>query len=389
MKWTTGLSRKPDTTPAFREASSRLDVASPAEVDLVLVFFSDNHTDNARDLALDMTRAFPNAVCVGCNAAGVVGVADHTDQESSLSVTAAVLPGVDLTPIRFEPDVHDRADFEWRGELGLDEGASPNFLVLSEASSFETEALLAALDRSFPEAAKFGGLVGTGAAAGNRLLLEGHVYTNGAVGLGLQGNLRVDTVVAQACRPIGEPLIVTEHTQNIIHRFDRGNPMEVFRDLVHSLEGAERELAQHSMFVGIGVENRRGEYGAGDFVIRNIIGFNPKNGDLAVAAPIDDLDVIQFHLMDPHTSTVTFEQAMGEFAAQVGPGGDSRGALLFSGIASGDSRSDKASQEADLLHEYLGGVPIGGFFAEGEIAPVGRKSCLHGYASTVTLIREA
>lgn len=388
MKWTTGLSRQADTIAALREAIDRLDVGSAEQVDVVLLFFSAGHTDNARELSLAAARDFPNAVCVGCNATGVVGSPAGSDEETSLSVTAGILPGVDVRPLRFEPDVHDRADFDWRGELGFADEQTPHFLILSDAASFETEGLLHALDRSFPQAAKFGGLIGADAAAGNRMLLEGHVFGTGAVGLAFDGDLRVDTVVAQACRPIGEPLIVTDHTHNIIHRFDRGNPMEVFRELVGNLEGAERELAQHSMYVGLGVDNRRGEYNAGDFVIRNIIGFNPKKGDLAVAAPIEDLQVLQFHLMDPRTSSAEFDRTMDDFAARLGECDEECGALLFSGMASGDSRSDKAMHESKTLHEHLGQLPIAGFFSEGEIAPVGGKSCLHGYASSVTIFRE-
>ncbi|QDG54091.1 hypothetical protein FIV42_26125 [Persicimonas caeni] len=390
MKWTTGLSRKPETTQAFRDACAGLDVSSAAEVDVLLVFFSASHTDDVEELSLAMARDFPDAVCVGCNANGVIGAGDEAETGSSLAVTAGILPGVDVEPIRFEPDVHDRSDFDWRQQFGGDPEVAPNFLILSEPTTFETEELLTALDRAFPDSSKFGGLVsGGGQGQGSRLILEGHVYHGGAIGLAFSGDLRVDTVVAQACRPIGEPLIVTDHTQNIIHRFDRGNPMEVFRNLVHNLEGKERELAQHSMFVGIGVESKRGEYRPGDFVIRNIVGFNPKTGDLAVAAPIEDLDVLQFHLMDPRTSSYEFERVVEELAEALNDPCPSRGALLFSGTSNSEDLERKANEESQLLRDRLGQLPIGGFLSEGEIGPVGGKTCLHGYASMVAVFREA
>ena len=390
MKWTTSLSRKPDRTQAFREACANLDVASAAEVDVLLVFFSAADATEADELAVAMASEFPEAICVGCNATGVIGD-DQAEDGVSLAVTAGTLPGVEIEPIRFEPDVHDRPTFDWKQELGGEQsGRPPHFLILSEPSSFETEGLLAGLDEAFPDSEKFGALVsGNEEGVGNKLILEGHVYDKGAVGLAFSGDLRVDTVVAQACRPIGEPLIVTDHSQNIIHRFNRGNPMEVFRNLVHGLAGEERELAQHSMFVGIGMESPSGEYRAGDFIIRNIIGFNPKSGDLAVAAPIEDLDVLQFHLMDPKTSSHAFEQAMDEFAAKLGGTDETRGALLFSGSAHNNDQKGKASQESELVRQRFGPVPIGGISCDGEIAQVGHKTWLHGYASMVAVFREA
>lgn len=390
MKWTTSLSRKPDRTQAFREACADLDVASPGDVDVLIVFFSAADATAADELAIAMASEFPEAVCIGCNATGVVGD-DQAEDGVSLAVTAGVLPGVDITPIRFEPDVHDQPTFDWKQEFGGSQPeTTPHFLILSEPSSFETEGLLAGLDQAFPDSEKFGALVG-GHEEGvsHKLILEGTVFDNGAVGLAFSGDLRIDTAVAQACRPIGDPLIVTDHTQNIIHRFDRGNPMEVFRSLVHGLAGEERELAQHSMFVGIGMESPTGEYRPGDFVIRNIIGFNPKSGDLAVAAPIEDLDVLQFHLMDPRTSTHAFEQAMDDLASRLGASDETRGALLFSGSGQGNNQQGKASYESELVRQRFGQVPIGGIFCDGEIAPVGHKTWLHGYASMVAVFREA
>jgi small ligand-binding sensory domain FIST len=390
MKWTTSLSQTTDPTQAVEEASKRLDVASPDEVDVVLVFFSISHVEHLEELAQALSARFPEAACVGCNAASVVGGTIEGENEVFLSITAGVLPGVEVRPMHFETDIHDRAELDWSKKLADHIGPTPHFLILSEPHTFETEELLSGLDRAFPDSQKFGGLVsGAENIADNRLILDGEAFHGGAVGLAFSGNLRVDTIVAQSCRPLGEPFIVTDHTKNVIHRFDRGNPMEVFRTLVYALEGEERKLAQHAMFVGIGVESKRGEYRPGDFVIRDIVGFNPDTGDLAVAAQIEDLDVLQFHLMDPRSSANEFERAMQDFAAHVGGGDQARGALLFSCVSRGESKYGGANHEPDLVRRYFGELPVGGFFSDGEIAAVGHKTCLHGYASTVAVFREA
>jgi len=387
MKWTTAVSQQAQTTQAFREACARLATPEDAPADVLLVFFSQHHAENARELALTMTRDFPHAIAVGCNAEGVVGSAEMGESQPSLSVMLGSLPGVKIQPLRFEAERHDARDFDWRSELSITPAETPHFMILSQAEGFETEGLLSALDRAFPGAQIFGALVDARGPSGNCLLLEGHVYRSGAVGLAFSGNVRIDTVVAQACRPIGEPMIVTKHTQNIIHQFNRGNPMAVFKAMVDDLGEEDQALARHAMFVGIGVENKSGVYRPGDFVIRNLIGFNPKTGDLAIAAPIRDLDVLQFHLMDPHCTAAEFERAMSDFAAQIGPDAMPEGALLFSGISGAESRSDKALAESDISRAHFVGTPLGGFFSEGEIGPVGHTTCVHGYASTMVFFR--
>lgn len=386
MRWKTAISQQADTSAAFLHACDSLRLQSRDEVDVLLVFFSEHHAASARELGLAMVQAFPRAVCLGCNAAGVVGSSNLGPSGASLSVTAGMLPGVQVRPVRFEADVHDQPSFDWRGELGMPE--APHFLILSQATGFETSGLLHALDRAFPQTCKFGGLIEAGTAVGCRLILEGHVYHHGAIGLALAGNVSVDTLVAQGCRPIGEPVIVVSHSQNVVHGFDRGNPMQVFRQMVGGLSEAERELAHHAMFVGIGVGDSAGVYNQGDFLIRNIIGFNPKTGDLAVAAPIGDHEVLQFHLMDSTTSGAAFESVVSTFAS--GPGQQAEQpalALLFSGFAGDQSRSDKALLESDILRAHLNATPIAGFFSEGEIAPIGLKSRVHGYASSVAILR--
>ena len=52
---------------------------------------------------------------------------------------------------------------------------------------------------------------------GNRLVLDGQVVTDGAVGVLLDPARRDGTVVSQGCRPIGEPLIVTKAERNVIY----------------------------------------------------------------------------------------------------------------------------------------------------------------------------
>lgn len=389
MKWTTAVSQHEEALSAFRQAREGLEMRAE-QVDVLLVFFSDYHTAQAQDLALAMVQAFPSAVCIGCNAAGVIGSSKLASSGASLSVTAGVLPGVKIQPLRFEAGVHDQSEVDWREELESAHGQEPHFLLLAQAMGFEAQALLGALDRSFPMSSKFGALIDVPAkAGGNQLILEGHVYQDAAIGLALSGNIRVDTLVAQSCKPIGAPMIVTSRTRNIIHRFDRGNPMEVFVDAVAELSPREQKLAHERMFVGIGVENRHAVYQAGDYLVRNIIGFNRTSGDLAVAAPLKDHAIVQFHLMDPVSADGEFDQLLSDFAGALSLNSAPQGALLFSGNGHNGERSDQALKEMDALRRHFKEICPGGIFSEGEIAPIGRTSCIHGYASSVTLFREA
>lgn len=387
MKWTTGLSRESNTDQAVEEALEALNAEAISKADVILAFFSAHHSAQAEALALKIAERLPDVICIGCGTGGVVAEGAEVEDEPALSLVVGELPGVELAPLRLESDTHDTADFDWADDSLVSDFEAPHFLLISDLQTFDTDQLLANLDEAFPDSEKFGALIG-GAGTDQVMLLEGQVLSDGAVGLAFGGDLEVETSVAQACRPIGEPLIVTSRTRNVIHRFDRGNPMEVFRETVRQLDPEDQKLAKHSMLVGLGLNHKYGEYNQGDFLMRNILGFNPKSGDLAVAAAIDDLDVIQFHLMDAETSSQQFERVLEDYERENGGTDSTRGALLFSCVDRGEQLYGHPNHESDLLQDHMGELPVGGCFCDGEIGRIGHRTFLHGYASTLTFFRE-
>ena len=67
------------------------------------------------------------------------------------------------------------------------------------------------LDYAFPGSVKIGGLASGGSQPGaNALFLGDEVHRAGMVGLAFSGDVMIDTVVAQGCRPIGVPMQITE-----------------------------------------------------------------------------------------------------------------------------------------------------------------------------------
>jgi small ligand-binding sensory domain FIST len=46
---------------------------------------------------------------------------------------------------------------------------------------------------------------------------------------------------------------------------------------------------------------------------------------------------------------------------------------------------DRPDHDAALISDLLGGVPAAGFFAAGELGPVGGKNFLHGFTAFIAL----
>jgi len=58
-----------------------------------------------------------------------------------------------------------------------------------------------------------------------------------------------------------------------------------------------------------------------------------------------------------------------------------RAALMFSCLGRGLELYGVPNHESELVCRHLGAVPIGGFFANGEIGPVRGRTFVHGYTS--------
>ncbi len=59
------------------------------------------------------------------------------------------------------------------------------------------------------------------------------------------------------------------------------------------------------------------------------------------------------------------------------------GALLFSCNGRGANLFPSADHDAVVVAEHFAHAPVAGFFAAGEIGPVGGRNCLHGFTASI------
>ena len=62
-----------------------------------------------------------------------------------------------------------------------------------------------------------------------------------------------------------------------------------------------------------------------------------------------------------------------------------RGGLLFTCNGRGTRLFPEPDHDARLVGEYLGDIPLAGFFAAGEIGPIGGKNFMHGFTASLVL----
>ena len=139
------------------------------------------------------------------------------------------------------------------------------------------------MDYAFPDSTIIGGIASGGSQQGSNVLyLNDHALDNGVVGIGLYGDVEIDTIVAQGCKPIGELMRVTGCERNILTGLDNKTPFEILPDLYNDLSESDKQLFQHSLFLGTVTDPFIDIPSTKDFLIRNIVGANPDEGKLAI-----------------------------------------------------------------------------------------------------------
>jgi small ligand-binding sensory domain FIST len=417
MKWVSALSTCPSLEGAIAEVAERAQLALRNEVtesaDLGIVFISAAFASEVSRLMPLLQAKLPNLSLVGCCGAGVVGMeADEAleiEGEAALSLVLAYLPDVQVQTFHLLaeqlPDM-DSSPTAWVDVVGIDPAEQPQFVLFADPSFGRINDLLQGLDFAYAGSAKVGGLT-SGGGMGGGLFANGRLYRSGVVGVALSGNIVLDAIVAQGCRPIGQPYLVTEGERNVMLALansdssdssfyggtavvsQKRTPLEVLQDLIQTLNESDRALAQHSLYVGVAQSEFKQTLEQGDFLIRQLIGVDPRVGAIAIGDRIRPGQRIQFHLRDSKASAEELETLLKRYDADYPENALlPAGALLFSCTGRGEGLYGEPHFDSTLFNRYIPTAPLGGCFCNGEIGPVGGSTFLHGFTSVFSIFRQ-
>ena len=134
--------------------------------------------------------------------------------------------------------------------------------------------------------------------------------------------------MAQGCRPVGDPYIVTQADGNLIMELGGRPPLARLRELAEALPVREQELLAQGAHLGIVIDEYQTEPGQGDFLVRGIAGADPESGAIAVGGELEVGQTVQFHIRDARSADEDLRRTLVREAAALG-GRPVAGALLF------------------------------------------------------------
>jgi len=393
LRWSSAVSDSPSFTEAVTQASEQilanLDGQTP---DLAVVFISSHHAPSYFTAPEVFAEALGAKVLIGCSAAGVIGGGQEVERRPGIAISAAVLPGVEISPFHLNQDElpsPDAGPEEWQALLGIRPDDCPAIMLLPDPFTLRSDHLLAGLDFAYPNAVKIGGLASGGGQPGaNALFINDKSVRSGAVGVAFTGDLAVETVVAQGCRPIGEPLVVTESDLNVISKLGDQTPLEVLKDLFDNAETREKRLIRRSLQIGIIMDRLAQDANEGEFLIRNVLGADENDGTLAVGEMVQEGQVVQFFVRDAQAADEDLRLMLEEYIDGLDEDDVPASALLFSCLGRGQYLYGSPNHDTATFTDMVADIPIAGFFSNGEIGPIGDQTFLHGYSASFALFKQ-
>tara|TARA_A100001037_G_scaffold306539_1_gene352474 strand:+ start:2815 stop:4005 length:1191 start_codon:yes stop_codon:yes gene_type:complete len=390
LNWISAVSDISDYNKAISEIS--LDIKQKLngkKADLVILFVSSHHSINYEKIASLFSEKINTKCIIGCSAAGVIGNGHEVERRAGIAACAAYLPNVEITPFHIQQNELPNEDAnpdEWFNITGLRPDNCKAMMILPDPFTIRSDNLIAGLDYAFPETTKIGALASGGGQPGsNALFINNKSYTYGAVGVGFSGDLSVETIVAQGCRPIGEPMIVTDADINVINKIGDKTPLEILGEIFEKSSIREKRLIRRSLQIGI-IMDRFSSVNDEEFLIRNILGADEEDGSIAIGEMINEGQIIQFYIRDAKTADEDLKIILEKYADKF-EDNKLESALLFSCLGRGQYLYGAPNHDTNLFANIVGDIPITGFFSNGEIGSIGDQTFLHGYTSSFALFK--
>jgi small ligand-binding sensory domain FIST len=377
-----GLATHGDARLGAAEAAAAAAAGLTGPPDLAVVFGSGAHVATPEVTLEAVQEVLGAPVLIGCGAGGVLGRGRELEAGTAVAVWAASF-GAGGEAVAFHASVD--ADAEDLTIEGLPElaGAS-GVILLPDPYSFPTDTVLAELARLAPGVPVLGGLASARTLDGEAALFLGEeVHERGAVGVRLEG-IELLPCVSQGAAPLGHEVTITAAEGHVIHELAGRPALETMEQIISELSPRERSLIDGQVLLGIVVGGGKPEYEQGDFLVRAILGADPESGRIAVGATVQEGQVVRLHARDARSADRDLTHALG-VRVEAMAGRPAAGALVFSCNGRGQGMFGVPDHDAAALERELDGAPTAGFFAAGEIGPVGGRSFLHGFTATVAV----
>jgi small ligand-binding sensory domain FIST len=379
MTYAAAMSEHPIATHATGEVVGSVLEHVGIGPDLAVLFVTAPHAGALEDIARTVREVLQPGTLVGATAVSVLTGDREVEEQAAVSLWAARF-GAPATPVRLDVSTSIGIAVSGLGPDLVGNASERTLVLLADPFSLPLDGFLDAAPATYRGLRVVGGLASAARGpGGNRLVLDDHVYTDGAIGALLPPGCTASTVVSQGCRPIGHPMTVTNSDGRIIYELAGRPALERLVEVLENLDTGERELAQRGIHLGRVIDEHKVEFERGDFLIRTVLGGDRDLGAIAVGDEVAIGATVQFQVRDAASADEDLRELL--------TGHQAKGALVFTCNGRGTHLFGVPDHDAQVINAHIDGGATAGMFCAGEVGPVGDRSFLHGFTASVLLFQ--
>jgi len=341
-----------------------------------MLFVTPVHASAIEEILATINATLRPKAMLGCAAVSVVGGEHEVERGPAISLWAGRTGPVTPFHLTVSQSPDGLTFTGWPESIPDDASA---LLLLPDPFTFPTDDLLRRMEADRPGMPVVGGMASAARApGGNRLVIDERVVTAGAVGAFLGPQVEVATVVSQGCRPVGSPFVVTRAEHNIVYELAGRSAVERLQEVAAALADDDRELLADMVQIGRVIDESKLDFGAGDFLVRMVVGADPASGALRVGDIVEVGSTAQFQVRDHISADADLRRMVGGRSADA--------ALVFTCNGRGTNLFPEPHHDAMVVSESLAGAPVAGMFCAGELGPIGGHNFTHGFTASVVLL---
>jgi small ligand-binding sensory domain FIST len=387
MRFVSYISDSESSEQAIDSVIDRARDTLDGKIDIVYAFLTAHHAGEAETILEKLWLELDPQVIVGCAGEGVIGEGREIERAPGLAILVGETPNVILHPFHIAADEWSQLLAE-PADLAQRMGCGPQTrAVIGFGDPFTTPVteLMNEMDRSMRGIPLIGGMASAARGPGDNVLMKNDcIYHDGLVGVSLSGYIRVQTLVSQGCSPIGRPLVVTRAHDNVIEQLGGKPALAALSEIVSNLPREQQHLInERGLMIGRAISEYKEQFSRGDFLVRALSGADRETGAIGVGDLVRIGQTVQFHVHDAKSAHEDLELLLSSATSGDAPAA----ALLFDCNGRGKRLFAQPNHDIAVAAAAMPNTAVAGFFAAGEIGPVGGKNFIHGHTASFALLR--
>lgn len=384
----TGFSKNRNAEKAAEIAShAAIQKSGASRADTAVFFASSFYKKHYETIAQKIKAVTGAKTVVGASSHGVLTEEQEVERHPAVAVMTIASDEISATSFLIENLQENNFHAgERAGVLAQTGGMTPQILFLfPDPFSFQSHFFFDGFESVSGYVPILGGAAGEEGGDGKTYQVEnGRAAFDAVAGLAFNGRFRTETGLTRSCQPFGEPIRITRSEGNMIYEMDGRPAYDILLESISHFPFENADQVLERVFLGTPLKDFQTDF-SNHYLIRNIMGVNAKKGMLACIAPVEEGEFVTFAMRDPNLARRDMQNMLDDLKNRVEPSKPAFG-FYFNCGARGESLYNATSTDIDMIRKAFPGLPILGFFAYGEIAPVDHVNHLHYHSGVLTLV---